>query len=994
MITRDRWQKIKAIFYAAQERTPAERPDFLHEVCRGDELIREKVEALLTADAGNEDFLSVPAYEFAAGMLADEPSEFSAGQEIGRYTIQCSLGAGGMGQIYLAQDSLLGRRIALKLISREFATDPHRVHRFEQEARAASALNHPNVCVIHEIGMTENGRHFIAMEHIQGTTLRDQLSLGTLKPLQALQIAVQVAAALASAHAVGIVHRDVKPENIMVRPDGYVKVLDFGLAKLTENLPAQVRANDLSTKVRTESGTLMGTVKYMSPEQLREDQLDERTDIWSLGVVLYEMLTRRTPFEARTTNDTIALILSPQPPALQLPDDLSSQFREVVTRALEKDRAARYQTVTKLAADLQALQRELSRRAEDELDAHHGMQPPVPLIAAQRGRQKMRDEAGSAIFTRIKSQAILTADLLLTGIRSHKTAALFTGASSVLALLLLLPNLTGLINQVFRPAGDSQQVMKMKSLTNAGTSVCAAISFDGKLVAHAEERDGRQRLVVTGIATSAAYEVVPSADVQYLGVSFSRDNNYLYFTRKEKNGSGSLYRLALPGSDPIKVKNDVDSPISFSPQQDRFAFIRFDETTSEYSLMLSNLDGSNERRLATRKNGDTFSVYGLAWSPDGNMVVCPSSYWDKGFNVHLVGIDLKTGQEQVIGDQSWFSILQVAWQDDMRGLLISAREQPTTPFQLWRITYPEGGKQRITNDLAEYRGVSLSGENIVTVRTDRSWRIWVASLDDLEHATVIASGVGLSYGLSWTGKGRIVFSSMAQDRLNISRVDPDGSHQIQLTLNAGDNYTPASSPDGRYIVFASNRSGAFNIWLANADDGSEPKQLTFTDGNFYPTVSSDNHWIAYDNQVNTKLSVWKIPLEGGEAVKVAEKYRMPAFSPDNQFIACRYDLESGSRDVGIFSAASGDLPLRTAQIPILEWQRVQWFANSHTLSYIKNVNGYSNIWSYDLDAGSEKQLTSFDSDQIYAYVWSPDYKTLACQRGNKISNVAMLSSDR
>src|SRR5215217_3985657 len=316
MITPDRWQRIKEIFQSAQELGATERVDFLDKVCAGDESIREEVEALLTADASNEDFLSAPAYEFAAGILADEKSEFSAGTKVGRYTILCPLGAGGMGQIYLAEDAQLGRKIALKLISREFATDPRRVHRFEQEARAASALNHPNVCVIHDVGITETGRHFIAMEYIQGITLRDQLGRGTLKPLEALQVTLQVGAALASAHAIGIVHRDIKPENIMLRPDGYIKVVDFGLAKLTEALPEQRKLAEANTQVLTEPRMLMGTVKYMSPEQLREDPVDERTDIWSVGIVLYEMLTGATPFDARSRNDSIALILSQDPAEL------------------------------------------------------------------------------------------------------------------------------------------------------------------------------------------------------------------------------------------------------------------------------------------------------------------------------------------------------------------------------------------------------------------------------------------------------------------------------------------------------------------------------------------------------------------------------------------------------------------------------------------------------------------------------------------------------
>src|SRR5688500_14469379 len=338
MITHDRWQRIKEIFHSAQERPPAERSAFLNEVCGDDASVREEVEALLLADAGNENFLTSPAYEFAAGMLASEASEFAAGQKVGRYEILCSLGAGGMGQIYLARDAQLGRNIALKLISQEFAADPRRVVRFEQEARAASALNHPNVCVIHEIGLTDNGRHFIAMEYIQGVTLRDHLAHGPLKLLEALQIAIQVGAALASAHSVGIVHRDIKPENIMLRPDGYVKVVDFGLAKLTEVLPEQLHSGEAQTIVQTEPRTLMGTVKYMSPEQLREARVDERTDIWSLGVVLYEMLNGSTPFDARLSNDTAALILSAPGAPLRCPDSAPQKLQAIVKQALEIDR--------------------------------------------------------------------------------------------------------------------------------------------------------------------------------------------------------------------------------------------------------------------------------------------------------------------------------------------------------------------------------------------------------------------------------------------------------------------------------------------------------------------------------------------------------------------------------------------------------------------------------------------------------------------------------
>lgn len=982
MITHGSWQRIKEIFQSAQNLSGSELSDFLDQACGDDLSIREEVEALLTADASNEDFLNVPAYEFAATILVE--SEFSAGQKIGPYTILCPLGSGGMGQIYLAEDAKLQRKIAVKLISPQFASDPRRVSRFQQEALAASGLNHPNICVIHESGITENLRHFIAMEYIQGITLREQLSRGPLPIPRALNIAIQVATALASAHASRIVHRDIKPENIMLRPDGYVKVLDFGLAELTEILPQPLGVHEASTNLRTEAGTLMGTVKYMSPEQLREAKIDERSDIWSLGVVLYEMLVGSTPFEAPTPNETIAAIRGGQSTPLKFPDQIPAELVYIISKAVEKERNLRYQSISKVAADLKELQAKL--QIQPTID-------PVPVYPYSGDEQHTRKIEPSGIFTRIKSQALLTTDFLLSEIRSHKTAALFTGVSGVLVLLLLLPGAIRFANRFINPPNGSQ-TLDVNPITNAGTSFSAAVSSDGKWIAHAEERDGKQRLVITNTETSASSEAVPPADVQYLGVSFTRDNNYLYFTRRE-NDVGVLYSLALPSSSPVKIKVGVDSPISFSPQGNRFAFVRLDSVTTEYSLVVANIDGSNEQVLTTRKGGDRLSVYGLAWAPNDNLIICPTSSWtDHGYVVKLIGIDLKNGQEHQIGSDSWFAILQLAWERDMSGLVISARDQATKPFQLWRISYPDGIRRQITTDLAEYRGVSLADRNIISVRIDRSWELVVASAtNDYSDVSSITSGVGLSYGLNWAGNKRIVFSSMAQNKLNILRINTDGADLVQLTANSGDNYSPTASADGRFIVFSSSRGdGHYNLWRMNTDDGSDLKQLTFTDANFYPSISPDDRWVAYDNQQSNKKSVWRVPLQGGPPSRVIETYRMPAFSPDGQLIAVRYDLKSGSRDVAILSSDDGE-PLRNVSIPILEWQRVQWL-NNHTLSYIKNVDGEANIWSYDLNTGSTKQLTNFNRDQIFAYAWSPDYKMLACQLGTRMGNVIIIKSDQ
>jgi non-specific serine/threonine protein kinase len=356
----ERWKQVNDLFQSAVERASGERAAFLHEACRGDEGLRREVETLVTSYERSANFIELPAFEVAPELVTNDKAGALVGKVIGHYRIESLIGVGGMGEVYLGRDERLGRKAALKLLPDSLTTDETQLSRFKNEARSASALNHPNILTVYEIG-AEGNRQFIATEFIEGVTLRASLAYGRMKPHAALEIAVQVASALAAAHEAGVVHRDIKPENIMLRPDGYAKVLDFGIAKLTEQRPASDgHTVETTAMLQTRAGLILGTAHYMSPEQARGQKVDARTDIWSLGVVVYEMVGGKPPFRGETPSDCIASILTTEPPPLSgvLPD-VPLKLESILQKALRKNSDERYQTIKEMLADLRILKGEL-----------------------------------------------------------------------------------------------------------------------------------------------------------------------------------------------------------------------------------------------------------------------------------------------------------------------------------------------------------------------------------------------------------------------------------------------------------------------------------------------------------------------------------------------------------------------------------------------------------------------------------------------------------
>jgi serine/threonine protein kinase/Tol biopolymer transport system component len=1002
----ERFEQVDQILQAALERDGSEREAFLDEACAGDTALRSKVEALISSDEEAGSFIETPAFEVAATMMAGEQSKIVAGQAIGPYQVASRLGSGGMGDVYLAHDSRLGRKVALKLLPAYFTRDEERLRRFQQEARAASALNHPNIITIFEIGKAES-IHFIATEYITGQTLRERMSVGMMKLSEALDIAIQIAGALASAHLEGIVHRDIKPENIMLREDGYVKVLDFGLAKLTEG---QVSETEVQTvvKVDTVPGVVMGTASYMSPEQARGHEVDRRTDIFSLGVVVYEMVAGRLPFEGQTTSDVIAAILKQEPePLARYSREVPEGLEWTVAKALAKDREERYQTVTEMLFDLKRLKQRLDYEAEQQ----RSLSPDLNVHRVKTSSESISSKTDSEqiVDTGISlSRETSSAEYLISEIKRHKPGALLALVILIIAAAAIGIGLYRLIGQN-KPSAPFQTV-KISNLTTAGHITHAAISPDGKYVAHVVEDQGNESLWIRQVATTSSQQVVAPADVSYLGLTFSTDGNFIYYTVREsdKPAEGALYQVpVLAGATPPrKLLTNLDSAIAVSPDGKQLAYGVVNSIAKESALMIANTDGTGAYGLVT-KNGPQFGDFqwrfsNPAWSPDGKVIayggrIKQQSGDGGGRRASVIEVNVKDGSEKPITDHTWLQVGRLAWLPDGSGLIITAAERFGL-FQIWHLSYPAGEARRITNDESKnYRGVSLTvdGSVMATTQQDEQSSIWIAPDGDASRARRITPGrYEGRYGVAWTPNGRILYHSFASGNEDIWIMNADGSGQSQLTVNPGtDDDCCEVSPDGRYIVFRSQREDGTALWRMDRDGGNA-KRLT-SEGN-QPTVSPDGRWVIY-HRVGR---LWKVSIDGGEAAQLnatSGDVGTPAISPDGKLIACYYrdDPNAGPRLAIIPSEGGQPIKLFDSHPVMLRpLKALQWTPDGQAIAYLKTTGGVSNIWSQSLDSDTPKPLTDFKSDSMFSFSWSRDGKQLAYARGSVTSDVVLIRDSK
>src|SRR5215216_1618007 len=543
-----RWQRVKEIFEGALEKHGAEREEFLDQVCDGETEVREEVESLLRSYEVAGSFMESPAVAHAADAL---DQKLTAGQRVKHYQMVNLIGEGGMGEVYLATDTILGRRVALKVLPAFVSKDPERLRRFTQEARAASRLSHPNVCVVHEIGETEDGRPFIAMEYVEGITLRDRIRNQSMKLGDVLDIAIQVAEGLIAAHEAGIVHRDIKPENIIIRPEGYVKILDFGLAKLTERHKSATTTTMPTLLVNSTPGVVIGTAAYMSPEQARGIAVDERTDIWGLGVVLYEMASGRAPFTGETPTDVVvAIVERDQPPISQHVEGAPPELERIVKKALRKDRNERYQIVKELAIDLRSLRRELEMNSMLERSIMPATGGSDDARASTRDRKVETDElkqARTTIYKPARSRA-------------------WIGLAALSAIVLALAGY-GFYKMKARTETKLRvpfERVEVTKLTTNGNAVMGALSPDGRYVAYITGQSGKESLWLRQVDINSNAQLIAPREGRYLGVAFYPDGNYIYFGYAEsaRNDAGQIYRLPLIGNRGVAMRIELQEGLA------------------------------------------------------------------------------------------------------------------------------------------------------------------------------------------------------------------------------------------------------------------------------------------------------------------------------------------------------------------------------------------------------------------------------------------------